>query len=40
MGLNFNIGGWFNDRVRDFQNWQQKGFEQETQNPRGDCCQS
>ena len=33
--MGFDIGGWFNDRVRDFQDWQQKKFEAETQNPRG-----
>jgi hypothetical protein len=33
--MGFNIGGWFNDRVRDFQDWQQKKFEGETKNPRG-----
>lgn len=33
--MGFDIGGWFNDRVRDFQDWQQKRFEAETQNPRG-----
>jgi hypothetical protein len=35
MGLDFNLGGWFNDRVRDFQDWQQKKFEGDTKNPRG-----